>query len=289
MTPYETIVLFCVLAVVGASLRFVKPGTVLIGPRWNGKYSVKAAPEVFSGAYFAIRMAPWLPWGPTLHFHENAPLVQTEDSVSPDVAEKEIRKILKYSDFLSSTSLLILFYFLFWVGFVLLSGMVFRPWFVLGVGLILIQIPHLVLVGWSHARLHPGKIGLRIQYLVTMTMFPPEGVFAADLVSAGMLNGVHPLVAALILCPEKEARQIMTDYLRRWKYPLESENQTRAAEGLTMAERLCEQHDWTMEDLLPVPGRDGLSSLAYCPRCLGQYMSETARCPDCPGVDTVSF
>ena len=106
----------------------------------------------------------------------------------------------------------------------------------------------------------------------------------------------HPVVVAEVLCGLPAA----TPFLRVRLVDLQSRGEWPPA--LTAAG--CECVEWYrkafVESLQPMiarisadvfapPARDDGSTVAYCPRCHGQFVNAGRECASCPGVQVVAF
>ncbi len=291
MTDYQIIVSVCLLGILGEALRLGRPGQVLLAPGLTGQYSPKSIPKIVSSETFAIHLAPLLPLGPMFRMKGSSDSggPSAIDHLDMERAREKIERVLQSTELVVAASQLLFLYLTLLVPLVLLTGLVPHGWMVLGGSLVIIQSLLLVSFGLAHRRLHRGDLGKRIQGFITMALFPPAGIFAADRIAAETVDDIHPLAATLVLCPEAEARRIAGRYLRQWRYPLKGDDPGRAAEYLEAATALLDSQGWNPEEIAGPPLPDDLESLSYCPRCHAQFMIDEGMCPDCPGIPKTSF
>lgn len=123
-------------------------------------------------------------------------------------------------------------------------------------------------------------LGLEGGQLVVVTLSPLATLRAADLVLRETLLGLEPVAAACVLgSPDTAdlARRALADWtLRRQR--------TWLAEQLAVRARRClEAEGVSVEALFAAPETDG-GALAYCPRCLAQFVELRDDCSSCGDV-----
>ena len=142
----------------------------------------------------------------------------------------------------------------------------------------------------THRKLYPNEPAERLESLVKMILCPPVAIRAADILTKNLLAEFSPIVLANVLTGTRE-RDFVRSLILDLKHPLghELSDQTAvqtitwtANEQLKAGERFVKP-----EELLPTQREE--NSLSYCPRCRCQFVVAVAECPDCPGVQLVSF
>jgi hypothetical protein len=138
-----------------------------------------------------------------------------------------------------------------------------------------------------HKTMTPEAGGTRLKAGLTMLLSPVAAVRSCDVVSRDLFAGYHPLAVAAVLLPEKEFRAFAGEQLRECRFGEEPAGYY----GKTM-ERLMEQlirrQGIVPEELMRPREREG-KCVAYCPRCLAQYLKERSECPDCGHPGLVPF
>jgi hypothetical protein len=168
----------------------------------------------------------------------------------------------------------------------------------IGMGMLVIAIQISIEYYLVHRRLYPAAKEDRITNLVKMILFPPASIRACDLITENLLATWNPLlVGHLLLSPERyEAFAGRT--ARNLKYPLTEEysdervdsikswqDQTLLRTASDYVARVAKlEGEW-----LPPPNPEDGDVRSYCPRCLSQFTQEQGVCPDCAGVDLLSF
>jgi hypothetical protein len=286
MSDYQIIVLVCLLGIVGEAVRIIRPGQVLFTSGLTGLYRCTASRRDNSGGSFRIHLAPILASGPTFRIKEGDCL---DNPLDVQGVKEAVEEVLRSSRWVAAGSQVLLFHLVVIVPLVLLGGVVPHGWKVLGGSLAVIQVFVAVTFTLAHRKLHPGQLGDRIQHLVSMFFFPPDGVFAADHLANRTLDAFHPLAAALVLCGEDEGRKVAGEYLRVWQNPLAEEGAGKSGEYLEKVKILVDEMGWSVGEVAGPPLPDAQDSLAYCPRCHAQFLVAEGSCPDCPGVSKVLF
>jgi hypothetical protein len=286
MTDYHFIVLVCLLGMVGESLRIRRPGQVFVGPNLLGRYRLIGDLLEADGGSTAICFLPLFPAQPTLRLRSSWDSSGRSVSECLDL-EQSRRSIDEIRGAVSHVLPLSRVLFVYLVGLVpvaLLTSLVPNRWPVLGITLALIQVALLLEFGLAHRRLFPDRLGERIKDISMILLFPPAGVFAAERLSAVVLDELSPLPAAMVLCPESEAKRVAHLYACKWRYPLLAKDAEISAAYLQGAEILWKNRGWSLEELLAPPVADSFESQSYCPRCHAQFLVSGGDCPDCPGV-----
>jgi hypothetical protein len=147
----------------------------------------------------------------------------------------------------------------------------------------------------SHRKFFPAESQERFENLVKMILCPPVSMRAADILTRSLLSEYSPLVVASVLAGSANEQQFVRAFVLDLKHPLKHEVTEASA---------VETIDWATAEQLKASlahveragdrivfdqtEREG-DSIAYCPRCGVQFVVSEGECPDCPGVDLVSF
>jgi hypothetical protein len=179
---------------------------------------------------------------------------------------------------------------------------VFTPALVVGFGLMGLIIPVAVvmvilavltgiLFYRAHKQLFPSEGSERFENLVKMILCPPVSIRAADILSRNLLADYSPVVLATVLA-KSDARQFVRAFILDLQHPLKHEISDATGEQTmrwTVAEQLKNCHSFLQPQELQAPSVREKDSISYCPRCRCQYVISATDCPDCPGVELVSF
>ena len=146
----------------------------------------------------------------------------------------------------------------------------------------------------AHKQLYPADSLERLESVVKMILCPPVSIRAADILTKNLLAEYSPIVLASVL-PGPGEPQFVRSVILDLKHPLKHEVSEVEAEKTitwTAGEQLkaCLKNDRFLkpEELLAPTQREE-NSIAYCPRCHCQFVVSEGECPDCPGVELVSF
>ena len=147
----------------------------------------------------------------------------------------------------------------------------------------------------AHRRLRPHDPLGRWKQLAVMLLSPADAVHARDPLFRDLVSTVHPLTAALALCPEREARTFARRVLLDLRHPLaefcpsddparrETEAWFRSRLGRAL-EDLVRRQGLDPDELIRPPPPEEAGCRSYCPRCDGQFLHAAGACPYCPGV-----
>jgi hypothetical protein len=147
----------------------------------------------------------------------------------------------------------------------------------------------------AHRRLYPEAAGARWRYTLTMILTPTASIRACYLLGHDLLAGYHPLAAALVLCAGREreeaARRVLLDYAHpmepRYLHGEEVEravvddHHARLAAALAQA---VETVGLSVGGLTKPPALQDPKSVAYCPRCDGEFIVAEGPCSACGGI-----
>jgi hypothetical protein len=142
----------------------------------------------------------------------------------------------------------------------------------------------------AHRKFYPYETQERFENLLKMILCPPVSMRAADILTRNLLSEYSPIVVAQVLAGSRE-HQFVRAFVLDLKHPLKHEvTDAKAVETIewATAEQLkaCLAH--VEASLLDPVEREG-ESMAYCPRCGIQFVVSEGECPDCPGVELVSY
>ena len=154
-----------------------------------------------------------------------------------------------------------------------------------------------IVVHRAHRKLYPAESSERLESLVKMILCPPVSIRAADILTRNLLAHYSPIVLASVW-PGSGEPQFVRSVILDLKHPLKHEvSEVEAEKTITWTAdeqlKVCLEHVkkgryLKEEDLLAPAQREG-NSISYCPRCRCQFVVGEGECPDCPGVELVSF
>lgn len=136
--------------------------------------------------------------------------------------------------------------------------------------------------------------------ILTMCFSPVGAMHAFHLLSRDLASEFHPLAIGKVVCSQAEfrqfARQVLLD-LSSPILPICPSGDTEAAnteqwfrERLnTSLQKLTAGFEFTMDELLREPERDGDDVLSYCPRCDAQYAITNGTCSHCGDIELRKF
>ena len=131
-----------------------------------------------------------------------------------------------------------------------------------------------------------------------MLLCPPVAVRATDLIMEGILLKYDILALASFLLDGPILDNFLGRYLRDLKHPRIMDTTD------PLVHQTCNWHNEQMlrvasqclpivaasrESLFIVPKKESSDCISYCPRCLVQLLIKDTTCPDCGGVELVSF
>lgn len=195
----------------------------------------------------------------------------------------------------------VLFVGLFLIGpaVVLRFGIVLT-WIYLLAGTLALTGTLAVLFHRAHLALHPRAEDERFAQGLMILLFPPAAIRAGDMLSRPLLECIHPLTVASVLCPplefESRARRWLLD-LQHPALPVDTahntataltESTSRHATLDAAGKMLCAAGLDPAKLMRPPPPADE-SCRAYCPRCHAQFTKLDARCADCGGMPVEAF
>jgi hypothetical protein len=187
--------------------------------------------------------------------------------------------------------------FLFFPAIFIWKGLAFS--LLATLSLFVVMIPFLCYFFFSLHRLYlPEEKGNRIGSLVRFILWPLSAIRANDFIVHGILSRYHPAAVALALCSKSDAVTFLRKVLRDLRHPLyhdvdgelarsiDNDWRTLMVQGVQETARRIGIEERELEEIPPTTDP---SMIAYCPRCLAQFSSALAACPDCLGVSPVLF
>jgi len=144
-----------------------------------------------------------------------------------------------------------------------------------------------------HREFCPEAREERITNLIKMLLCPPVSVRARDLITAYLMNTTNPLVLAHLLFTDERFKGFAERTLRNLKYsPVGCVTDVRCRAVCEWQNQILFEialeylghRTGIQKEFLRAPERDDPGNVAYCPRCLCQFIAEEGDCPDCPGV-----
>jgi len=115
---------------------------------------------------------------------------------------------------------------------------------------------------------------------------PVAAIRACDALARDLLVGYHPLAAAGIL-PSGEFAEFAGEQLRLCRFTGRPDKWYQQTLAKLMNQAIKEAGARPEALLRPAERQDGC--VAYCPRCLAQYVKDAGRCVDCGFTGLVSF
>jgi hypothetical protein len=165
--------------------------------------------------------------------------------------------------------------------------------------LLVVMIPFLCYFFYSLHRLYfPERKGTRISSLFRFILWPLSAIRANDCIVHSILSRYHPASVALALCSKSDAAEFLRKILRDLRHPLYPDVDGELARSIDndWRTRMVRRVEGTARrmgieerELEEIPPTTDPSMIAYCPRCLAQFSSALAACPDCLGVSPVLF
>jgi hypothetical protein len=138
-----------------------------------------------------------------------------------------------------------------------------------------------------------GKVPL--SSVVSLVLFPVSSCRSVQKYIAFALADFHPLAVAKNILGSGEFLNRFSEVVRDLQYP----QGTSMLDELTKRRVLeCRQRylteilklaaEWKIAAPITAPVKER-TLIAYCPRCLQQYMRPTGQCADCVGIDLIQF
>lgn len=254
-------------------------GIVLTGAR-RGRWRARLGPMLTLGGKGGVSVAPLLPPLPTqASFGQPSSAIDAGTSLSKEAQKRAAARVQEFFD--AAAPVWIACNALWLFVCIVAPAIVFRlglaaTWPELLIAGLTILAFLLVTFWWAHRTLYPNGVAERRSRTILMGVSPLGAIRAVDHLSGRLLAGVHPVVAAMVLCPRDE-----TVRLARWLYFVPD----RRDDGLR---RLLESGGlWS--DVVAPPGSGEAGTTAFCPRCHAQYIRPEGTCSDCAGIELVKW
>lgn len=198
--------------------------------------------------------------------------------------EERIALWLRSSRLVNLASTAMFFFVLVWLPVV---------WFrKLEVSLASIALEYLVLLAtvqatfwWAHWRLYPDRRRDRLAKVAAMLVSPADAMAAPHALSREVSGTAHPLAVASLVSAPEDFRALAMLTIRALRFPAGGQV---SAETRTAIEAFAKKHAIDPATACAPPAADD-GCVAYCPRCLEQFVSREPYCPSCPGVGMMAF
>lgn len=133
-----------------------------------------------------------------------------------------------------------------------------------------------------------------------MFLSPADALHARDVLLRAVLSKYQPLAVARVLCPAATVHDLARQTLLDLRNPFQpigpfEEETARAAEAWFRGRQeqalltFLQKVGLSAAELTRPPSPEGVDCVAYCPRCLGQYLRDAGECNGCTGVALVKF
>jgi hypothetical protein len=152
-----------------------------------------------------------------------------------------------------------------------------------------LHVASLIALGVAHARLYAGRIGERIETLLSAALYPPTLLRAGSGLVERTVGAFHPAALAAVLLRGARRDRVLRAELVRARCAAERPG----ALGLAQAEHhaivdLLEAEGIREADLLAPPDRSDALARSYCPACGWEYRAPEGPCNDC-GAPRVAY
>lgn len=153
----------------------------------------------------------------------------------------------------------------------------------------------------AHRSLFPSRLDLCASQSLGMLLLLPSAARACDKLWRDALADFHPLGIAYVLSGRDSFPELARHALLDERFPLPVEESAALNdEGRACAEQFAKTwragvHEFLTEKradlsaLLSEPTRESVDCLAYCPRCLSQFVLREGRCDPCGGLALTPF
>jgi hypothetical protein len=141
---------------------------------------------------------------------------------------------------------------------------------------------------WTvHKKLFGRPVDARLKSAVTILLSPMAAIRACDVLARDLFAGWHPLAASSAVLPAEEFTRFAGEQLRQWRFDDHHDSWYQETVGRLM-DRAIRQAGARPETLL-LPAKRESGCVAYCPRCLAQYLKTPEACTDCGFERPVAF
>jgi hypothetical protein len=138
----------------------------------------------------------------------------------------------------------------------------------------------LALEFWTvHRKLFRPAASARFKSALTILLSPMAAIRGCDVLARDLFSGCHSLAVGSVLLPPQEFARLAGEQLRQWRLgdhrdPWYQETVAR------LMDRTVRQGGVRPDSLL-LPAERESGCVAYCPRCLAQYVKNSGSCTDC--------
>ncbi len=166
-----------------------------------------------------------------------------------------------------------------------------------GVAIVIFAVQISIMFYRGHKKLYPHDTQERIENVIKMVLCPPVSIRATDLLTKNLLSEYSPVVLAALVSGSA-AKEFVRAFILDLQHPLAHDvTDVTSAEIISWATvaqlSLCLDHlirsGFSNPNVLLAPPTQDGNSTSYCPRCRGQFVVDSRRCPDCPGVGLLAF
>ncbi|HEY6308759.1 MAG TPA: hypothetical protein VI488_20145 [Candidatus Angelobacter sp.] len=130
-----------------------------------------------------------------------------------------------------------------------------------------------------HKKLFRPASSGRFKSALTILLSPMAAIRGCDVLARDLFSGCHPLAVASALLPADEFARFAGEQLREWQLGDHREPWYQETVAKLM-DRTVRQRGVRPDSLL-LPAERESGCVAYCPRCLAQYIKNTGSCTDC--------
>lgn len=177
---------------------------------------------------------------------------------------------------------------------ILILGLI-SHWHWLLAGLAGLQWTIIVLFWRGHRSLFAAERGERYAAAARMLLLPLAAIRAPDALARHLFAGFHPLAVAAVCCGPDVLREFAGSVLRDL-HAQSDEGAVTVDDGaarvgrvpmIRAVERLLGGQGIAVADLLAPPAPSAPDCVAYCPRCLTQFVNVDARCEGCGRIQSL--
>jgi len=139
----------------------------------------------------------------------------------------------------------------------------------------------------AHRKLYPQGGSSRLKAMVTIVLSPVAAIRACDVLARDLLAGSHPVAVAGGLLEGEEFDEFAGEQLRLCQFAGQPDKWYQRTLAGLMSQAI--KQAGTRPDTLLRPAERQEGCVAYCPRCLSQYVKDTRSCADCGFDKLVPF
>jgi hypothetical protein len=263
---------------VGECVYRVGNGAIVLSGARRGRWRARVGPMLTLGGKGGVSIAPLLPPLATASLCHPSPSSDT-DILSKAAQKAAAKRIDQFFDAARSVwigcNTMWMFVWCLAPAIVFFRGLAgtWRGLLLSGLGILGI----ILFTYWrAHRALYPDAKAERRSQVMLMAVSPLGAIRAVDHLSHRLLAEMHPLVAAMALCPRAESVR-----LARWLYFAPDHNN----EGL----RRFLESAGLLSDVIAPPEAGEAGATAFCPRCHAQYVRSDGTCSDCSGIELIEL